>query len=159
MTAMPLCARPGFGFATRFTALDDDARARLARELDLETESRQVVSFHRYARLETATLLGSSKSLGFRITQRSRSLHEFRLGFGAAMTLTEVLERAAEMSAADRWAVYTQCGIHDFKVLMRTRTGGNPSPPYYCPVCLTRSLVRLVIGCGILRARTSHRPR
>ena len=53
------------------------------------------------------------------------------------MTLTEVLERAAEMTAADRWAVYTQCGIHDFKVLMRTRTGGNPSPPYYCPVCLT----------------------
>ena len=34
VTAMTLCARPGFGFATRFTALDDDARARLARELD-----------------------------------------------------------------------------------------------------------------------------
>jgi hypothetical protein len=34
VTALTLYSRPGFGFAARFTKIDDDAMAKLARELD-----------------------------------------------------------------------------------------------------------------------------
>ena len=34
VTGLTLYSRPGFGFAARFTKIDDDAMAKLARELD-----------------------------------------------------------------------------------------------------------------------------
>jgi hypothetical protein len=55
------------------------------------------------------------------------------------MTLHEVLERAAEMEQSWRWQTFvTVCGgTHDVRTLPRTTTGGNPGPPYYCPICFT----------------------
>ncbi len=52
----------------------------------------------------------------------------------------------AEMNPVDRRKLAEICGIHDIGALPRTSTGGNPGPPYDCPVCYT------VFGPASLRA-------
>jgi hypothetical protein len=61
----------------------------------------------------------------------------FRDVAGDAMTLHEVLERAAEMDPAERRTLSELCGTHGMAALPRTTTGGNPGPPPNCPICYT----------------------
>jgi hypothetical protein len=52
------------------------------------------------------------------------------------VTITDVLERAAEMDSAGRYELFLICGSHDLGAL--PRIGGRVRPvAIYCPVCLT----------------------
>ena len=52
------------------------------------------------------------------------------------MTLEDVLNRAGQMNRADRWTLWTACGMHEPDSLPRTEAGGAKRPRY-CPRCWT----------------------
>jgi hypothetical protein len=52
------------------------------------------------------------------------------------MTLEAVLNRAGQMSRAERWTHWSACGQHQLDSLPRTETGGAKRPRY-CPRCWT----------------------
>jgi hypothetical protein len=53
------------------------------------------------------------------------------------MTLTEVLDRASAIAEAERWTLFTACGLHDVRALPRTTTSREDGPPYFCRSCWT----------------------
>ena len=83
--------------------------------------------------LEPAALLPVSAAAQLQALARIES-HSKR----PAMTLEQVLEKAAQMDPGERWKSWLACGLdrHSFDSLPRTETGGSP-PPYYCPRCWT----------------------